>query len=112
MIPKVNPHVQDSDLCLIIGNLLENAIEACAHLPEEQRFIRMRSLVQGGTLTIVMDNSFDGRYNKHKEVWISRKRVGQGTGLASIESTAQRYNGIVMLQPNGRIFQSSVYLQL
>ena len=112
VIPKVNPHVQDSDLCLIIGNLLENAIEACAHLPEEQRFIRMRSLVQGGTLTIVMDNSFDGRYNKHKEVWISRKRVGQGTGLASIESTAQRYNGIVMLQPNGRIFQSSVYLQL
>jgi hypothetical protein len=59
-----------------------------------------------------MDNSFDGRYSKHKEEWLSRKRVGQGTGIASIESTARKYNGIVMLQPNGHIFQSSVSLQL
>ena len=42
-IPAENGPVQDSDLCIIIGNLLENAIEACKKATLNERFIRINS---------------------------------------------------------------------
>lgn len=55
-IPMDMGDVSDGDLCVIVGNLLENAVEACERLPEGGRFIRIRIRLSGSTWTMGMVN--------------------------------------------------------
>lgn len=111
-IPDNSEQVQDSDLCIIIGNFLENAIDACKYIPPEERFIKMKSLIQYDTLILTMDNSFDGHYDREGDIFYSRKRTGKGIGLASVEAVANKYNGGVKYEIQNNIFLSSIYIKI
>ena len=111
-IGEKNGPIQDSDLCVILGNLLENAIEASAYLPAEQRRITLTSRIYNKKLFILMDNSYDGFCSQKSGVFYSRKRADKGTGLASIETVASKYHGMVSFEPGDKNFVSSVYLEL
>ncbi|MEG1447678.1 MAG: GHKL domain-containing protein, partial [Ruthenibacterium sp.] len=60
-------------LCIIFGNLLENGIEACNRMTAGTKFIRLRSRLQYGTLTVTMDNSFHGIITKSSGKFLSSK---------------------------------------
>ena len=107
-----NGSIRDSDLCIILGNLLENAIEACGYLPPEQRRIALKSRIFAKKLLLVMENSYDGFYCRKDGIFYSRKRKDKGNGLSSIESVAQSYHGLVEFLPEKDVFLSSVYLEL
>lgn len=111
-IEKKNGPIQDSDLCVILGNMLENAIAACAYLPPEQRKIELNSRVYANKLFILMENSYDGFYSRKAGVFYSRKRADKGTGLASITSVVHRYQGFVEFNPGEDTFVTSIYLAL
>lgn len=49
--------ISDVDLCVMVSNLLENAIEACMKIPEEHRFIRIFSEVHGSQFYLSIQNS-------------------------------------------------------
>lgn len=49
--------VEDVDLCVLLGNLLDNALEACESIPEEQRFLRIYMVVNKSQLYISIQNS-------------------------------------------------------
>lgn len=109
-IPAENGIVQDSDLCIIIGNLLENAIEACKKVTPNERFIRINSRMNYGTLIITMDNSFYGKLNNSEGVFLSTKREGEGTGLSSVIAISKKYGGEARFEAKDNVFLSSVYL--
>ena len=111
-IEEKNGTIRDSDLCIILGNLLENAIEACGYLPPEQRWISLHSRIYAKKLILVMENSYDGIYSRQSGSFYSRKRDEKGTGLSSVESVAHKYHGLVDFQPGQNTFVSSVYLEL
>ncbi len=111
-IPAESEQLTDVDYCIILGNLLENAIEACDHIPVEERFIRLKSHLHYSTLTITMDNSFDGNYHNPNGRVLSRKRNDFGIGLSSVQSVAKENGGDAQFKPNGRIFLSSVYFTI
>lgn len=111
-IAEKNGSIQDSDLCIILGNLLENAMEACAYLPPEQRWIQLQSRIYAQKLILIMKNSYDGFYSCKDGMFYSRKRPEKGTGLASVESVAHKYHGLVDFQPEDNCFVSAVYLLL
>lgn len=50
-----------SSIILILGNLMDNAIEACLKVPVEDRFITMRVIKKDSRTFIVVKNSFDGK---------------------------------------------------
>lgn len=102
----------EQDLCVLCGNLLENAIEACRHLPPEERYIRFGVTFQESFLTIVSDNSFDGAYEKKDGAFSSRKRPGKGIGTASIRAIGEKYQGYAEFSASASQFQASVVLQL
>ena len=52
--------VPEIDLCIILGNLLDNATEACAALPEEDRLIRLYMEMKGTYLYISVTNTAPG----------------------------------------------------
>lgn len=110
-IPSDTGCVPESDLCVIVGNLLENALAACSGLNGNPTFIHMRSRLQYGILTITMDNSCpdirpeaDGSFRSQK--------AGGGTGLISIRAVAEKYEGNARFTAENGIFSSSVYLRL
>ena len=111
-IDEQNGPIQDSDLCVILGNLLENAIEACSYLAPEKRRIKLNSRIHGQKLFLLMENSYDGFCAQKSGIFFSRKRSGKGTGLSSIESVAHKYHGMVDFQPGPDTFFSSIFLEL
>lgn len=110
-IPPDTGRIQESDLCVLIGNLLENAIAACRDSRQEPPFIRMQSRLQYGILTIAMDNRCMSAKQAPNGLFESQK-PGGGTGLVSIRSMARRYGGDVRFEWKDHIFSSSVYLRM
>lgn len=111
-IPQSLGEVQDKDLCIIVGNFLENAIEACRRMAQGERFITMNAVIQGGFLIVVMDNSFDGSCKISDGVYLSRKHDGAGIGLSSVKSVAEKYGGSTRFEAKGEVFLSSAMVRL
>ncbi len=111
-IPASENQELNSDLCVIFGNMLENAIEACNRMKTGEKHIKINSRMHHDTLTIAMDNSFNGIFNTTKGNVLSSKRDSVGIGLSSIKQIAQRHNGSANFKPEGNVFLSSIYLKI
>lgn len=111
-VPDSNPNISDVDLCIIFGNLLENAIDACKHLKDMPRSISINAQVNGEMLFIYMDNTFDNEINIVDNVYQSTKHPGAGTGLTSIESTANAHEGSATFATKNDHFISEVCVRL
>lgn len=92
--------LSDSDISVLMGNLLENAIKAANHAPREHRYILLNMICSGKMLAITVDNGFDGNV----------KTDHSGIGLKSIETIAEKYNGGVEFTYEDMIYHSSVML--
>lgn len=90
--------------CTILGNLMENALEACQRLSEGKRFIRFFARMQGGRLMLRIENSFDGGLRKSKNGFYSRKHEGEGIGVVSITKMAQKLGGGVDFMSDDGVF--------
>ena len=102
-VPADTEQITDAELCVIFGNLLENAVEACGRMSEGRKFIRLNSAVHLGTLTITMDNSFDGQVRQENGKFRSSKRDDFGVGLSSIQEVARKCGGEARFEPDGRV---------
>lgn len=102
----------ESDLCVIVGNLMENAAEACARMTDGTRFVRVGSYFQHGVLTLAVDNSFNGNLRQKDGVFLSSKREGEGIGLSSVTAVAKRYGGNAQFEEKDGVFQASVYVRV
>lgn len=102
--------ISNTDAVVLLGNLLENAVEACARQTNGEKWIRLHIKSTRSTIAITLDNSFSGKCRTNGGTLLSSKRDGVGIGLRSIEEIAEKYNGFAEFQPDGCIFQSSVYL--
>ncbi len=93
--------IHSYDLGIILGNALDNAIEACRKLkekePEADAFIRLCSMQKGNLLILKVENSFDGRLVRKRQDELpatdKTDKNSHGIGLANIKSTAERYQG-------------------
>lgn len=88
-IPE-STHFKQLDIGALIGNIMDNAIEACQHCPADRMF-KLELLYQGHALIIRSENSTDGVV----DTTITRKpdKAMHGLGMRSIESIVRKYNG-------------------
>lgn len=119
-LPKHLP-IPESDVCVLLGNLLENALSACRKLESSQnRYICVRGLFTPPcALSFMVDNSF---YPPSHKTWppenkgsispdaLDYGQPGLGTGLSSVRSTATRFGGTVKLEQTETEFRVSVLL--
>lgn len=106
-------NVKDSDLSVIIGNCMENAIEACERMNSPKRSLSIQSKVQGSYLTLTFENTYSGIIKSKNEFYLSSKRNYKeaGIGILSINHIANQYNGSVTIEYDESKFHITVMLQ-
>lgn len=105
--------VSDADLCGVLSNLLENAVEACLRIKTGRRTICLGFTNMGDDLIIRVDNSTDGNVKQRGDSFPSLKgEEREGYGLASVRAIARRYDGTVTFKwdKEKRLFTSIVVL--
>lgn len=101
------------DLCVILGNLLDNAIEGCETVKEENgRFLRIYIGVLGEQLYLSVTNSHAVRIRKENGQYHSTKAPDRGLGNMSIDHIVARYKGYVNRQNDEAVFATEVLLPL
>lgn len=113
MIPQ-HLAMQDADLCTLLGNALENAIEACCRQKQGERFIALKAeLYQEVNFVITIKNSYEGVIRKNDAgVLLSSKRNEEGIGVSSIQNVVTKYHGVCKLSYDEHIFTLSIMLIL
>lgn len=87
-----------ADICLILGNLLENAVEA-ARKVERNKYIRIRMKYDKNNLLLYIVNNYSGELIKDKSNGYKSTKVdseNHGVGLASVHRTVAKYHGVVV----------------
>lgn len=103
--------VDEPDICILFGNLLENALEACLQPSGGPSFVRIHARVAGErAISITMDNTCRQAPAFQGGSLLSSKHGGQGTGTMSIKNIAQQYHGIADFKYEGGMFFASVFL--
>ena len=94
---KVN-FLRDIDLCTIVGNGLDNAIEAAASVPDaERRLVTFKTAWRGNTLLLKIENYYLHEPRQQNGVFITRKS-GEGLhgyGMRNMRDAVERYGGSV-----------------
>ncbi len=86
----------EMDLCIILSNALENAINACKKSPPAERDIQLRLiLTDNHRIALTLENSCPDPVRFSRDgLPVSSGREEHGLGLHSIRSTAERYGGM------------------
>ncbi|WP_337575518.1 GHKL domain-containing protein [Fournierella sp.] len=99
------------DLCCIIGNLFDNAIEASMKLPEEQRLIRVYMDMKNTQLYISFTNFTAGKkLMKEGGLFRSTKGKGHGFGLVRMDAIVERLEGYISRNSEDGAFTTEILL--
>lgn len=102
-----NLSVADYDLCIVIGNLLENALAASQTLTNDRK-ITLNIMLHNDQLVIKAENNFD----KKKSEVPKDQTEGRGLGLRSIRLITERYGGQFIVKTDSNVFTASVLMNL
>ena len=108
--------ISDVHLCAIVGNLLDNAIEACEKIKSEegnqfpQKFIRIYIGMFKQQLYISVSNSTNAKHRRRLNELVTSKLGEHGFGLRRIDKIAEQYYGFVNRKNEPGIFATEVML--
>lgn len=104
--------VRDVDLCGLIGNLLDNAMEACERIGQEERFIRVYICTKKKQLYISVSNATGERMRKWNHEFVTKKRGDHGQGLKRIDRIVEQYGGFINRKNEPGVFATEIMLPL
>ncbi|WP_325198990.1 sensor histidine kinase [Oscillibacter sp.] len=109
-LPPALP-VPEMDVCVVLQNLLENALEASGRL-EGGRYIRLRASLRGDNLVLItVENAYGGQLEEREGVLQSSKRPGEGLGLQSVAHIAEKGGGYCRFLYGDGVFTANVMLR-
>lgn len=109
-IPK-GIEMTDVEMCSVLGNLLDNAIEACEKLPCDKRFLRVYIDKFKGQFYLSVQNSSPS-IQRDKGIFRTTKADTHGFGLFRIDRIAKKYGGYVNRQYEEGVFATELLLPL
>lgn len=107
-VPPVLP-VEVVDVVTILGNLLENAMDAVKKA--EQKEMKLEIKYAKGCLFIKVENTFDGHIQYEENAIVSQKKgEGHGYGMKNIRQSVEKYNGYIKMSHSENTFSTGVFL--
>ncbi len=116
-LPEMLPF-KKNDICLVLANAIENAINACSELPEDDRYINISAEYKDGhRLVILVENpcshevQFDENGLPITDEPSPEKSEEHGIGLRSVKRIVEKYNGFLrcMLENGEFVFQAALF---
>ncbi len=105
--------VKDIDLCVLLGNLIDNGVESCEKVPEkEKRFLRIYIGVFKEQLYISVSNSTNQKKRLLSRELISKKWGNHGHGLRRIDWIVGKYHGFINRKNEPGVFATEIMLPL
>lgn len=103
--------VSPFDLAAILGNLIDNSIEA-ASMVETDRWINIDIKYTKGRFILEISNSYDGFLKKNNGFFVSRKvdQSNHGLGIKSIKAAVQKYDGAVQITHTDNAFTVKILM--
>lgn len=106
-------HVSDLDLCVILGNLLDNAIESCRKIKNpDERFIRVYIGILKKQLYISITNATSETVKQRTHHYFTTKRGDHGHGLKRVDQVVKKYDGYLNRQNEPGVFATEIILPL
>lgn len=105
--------LDEVDLCMMLGNLLENALRAVCALPVEAREVRVVSgMIGGAMLGLSVENGYVGEIAFAPNGLPTSHKKNHGVGLASVAATVKRHNGTLSIAAKDGVFSAHILLSL
>lgn len=105
--------ISDIDLCVLIGNLIDNAVESCSLLTDnEKRFLRIYICVRRNQLYIAVTNATGEVIRRLDQEYITHKRGNHGHGLKRIDAIVEKYQGYIKRANEPGVFSTEIMLPL
>lgn len=104
---------QSGHLAVVLGNLLDNALEACRGVPEGQRYINLDISYVKEMLQICIRNSYHATHRKDSSgryLTTKKDTLDHGIGLSSVEQAVSCYHGEMTAEETGNEFRVSVVM--
>lgn len=101
----------DTELCSLVSNALENALNAAAQLPDTRRWVEFYCEYTGNKLLIEVKNPYDGQI-RMVDGLPSAKREGHGYGCRVIRNIADLHQGLCSFATANNLFVLRVVLPL
>lgn len=111
-IPSSLPFA-DGDLCVILGNLLDNALEANFRSKVDNPYINLNIKYGRNNIIIIVENSFDGklkRNNRGEKITLKEDKKNHGIGIKSIKNIVKKYNGYYNVTLDSKVYCVSILL--
>ena len=107
-----NTNIRSVDLTTILGNLLDNALEAADTAPDELRFLNLTIRRINAMLIIKVENGYGNAptWNGGELETTKEDKASHGWGLKSVQTAADRYDGTITTDYKDGVFQSVVTL--
>lgn len=104
--------VADMDVCLVLSNLLENALEASLRTETARRRIQVKVYLHTNhILLLTVENTFDGTAKETDGIFQSSKRRGSGVGIQSVRRIAEKNGGYCRFTYADGIFTANVMIR-
>ena len=100
--------IPNSDLCIVFGNIFENAAQSCIRQTSGERFIRARCDMQNGHIVLAVDNSGDEMPSDTKH----SRTNSEGIGLRSARMVAESHGGTLKFGCDDGVYQTSVIMMV
>lgn len=95
----------------LLGNIMENAHEACAKLNSEHKYIKLKALLMNRSLYIYAENSYNGYLRvDNNNIFSSTKRNGTGIGTSVIIEIVKKYSGEIKFSHDKGIFNVVLHI--
>lgn len=107
-----NTNIRSVDLTTILGNLLDNALEAAKTAPERLRFLRLTIRRINAMLIIKVENGYGEAPTQENGNLLTSKadKAFHGWGLKSVQTAVERYDGVTHTEYADGIFKTVVTL--
>ncbi len=105
--------VSDIDLCILLGNLIDNAVESCQKIrAKEERFLRIYMCIRKQQIYIFVTNATNESVRKLDDEYVSKKRGNHGHGLKRINIVVDKYGGFIKRANEPGVFATEIMLPL
>lgn len=112
MVPS-SLRIDSVDVCILLGNLLDNAVEACAKMrPGEKKFIDVDIRIRGFFLCFDISNSYSDTLEFSDKGYLTTKKdkLYHGVGISNVRRVVDKYDGRLNFSHDKNVFNVSALL--